>query len=415
MKELDWYESFQIDSIKAKKRQALKRKLAIGFYCIIGLFLLTQNMVSHSLYPRSGGIRMATKFFSPTPGNSEAIDKVHKLIASFSVSPVDLVVDGFENHDVVILGETHFVKATHDWLPESIPVIFRRSGVRDLAIEAESSQQDMMDTLLGAKDWNQTNCLELAARLGIPFVSFTRLMHSLHGMNKELLPENKVHVHLVDLPPTSKRNYNARNIQMARRIQERVLNNGRKCLFYCGAGHGYLDLDEIARNDSGKETKYWDSAGKLLEIENPGRVFVIKLFPRLHRGPWLPAIEAWSGAPFGILVKHLQEIDCQLPSHLQNQSRVERQGHGLHGIILLGTLLSLESCDLDEDVFERTSLFYTSEKVFPPILPVNNSLTRRFSSSNLLLNKLLFHLYFPDNVLARKKIYIGCLNRMLGL
>jgi len=87
-------------------------------------------------------------------GNKQVRD-LAEYVKETGKSPVEFVLESFKDHDVVILGERHYIKDNPLLVQELIPVLHKH-GINVLATEhARAEDQYLIDSLLAGADYDE--------------------------------------------------------------------------------------------------------------------------------------------------------------------------------------------------------------------------------------------------------------------
>ena len=109
-------------------------------------------------------------------------------LAAHGKPPVDYVVGLFDNHDVVFLGENHYVK--HDVLfVQSLFDPLYRAGVRTFATEfARREDQGRIDSLLAAPEWDEKLARAIVLDMFVlwGYQEYVNLFRSAWELNRKL-------------------------------------------------------------------------------------------------------------------------------------------------------------------------------------------------------------------------------------
>ena len=77
------------------------------------------------------------------------------------ISPENYIIEKFENHDVVILGEMHRIKHDPELIQKVIPLLYK-NGIYTVAIEfALYEDQPLIDTLITAPEYDEALAREI--------------------------------------------------------------------------------------------------------------------------------------------------------------------------------------------------------------------------------------------------------------
>ena len=185
------------------------------------------------------------------------IDKAAKELGVIAKPPIQYVVDKFDQHDVVFLGESHYVKENLEFLQELIPALYE-AGVHALVWEfANDHQQDKLDRLTTSDKFDAELADQLMADwYGFGYREYRDVYETVWRLNKDLAPDRpKFRIIAVNImEPYTKRDpalkgydqrakafggsvYNVINYHWSRIIDREVIQKDKKALIYAGFGH----------------------------------------------------------------------------------------------------------------------------------------------------------------------------------
>jgi hypothetical protein len=106
---------------------------------------------------------------SPPEISHELQEEMETWLAAEGRPPADYVLELFEDHDVVVLGENHLIR--HDVeLVHQLLERLHEVDVNVFAMEfARRSDQARIDSLLSAADWDETTAREIIFRMFMPW------------------------------------------------------------------------------------------------------------------------------------------------------------------------------------------------------------------------------------------------------
>jgi len=110
-------------------------------------------------------------------------------------SPIEYVVDKFEKHDVVILGEMHEVRENCELISSLIDPLYHKAGVRCLATEFLKHKNIVSaNKLITAQEYDQNLAIQLYRDLAQPMWGFKEYMDILKAIwtvNSKLDPQDQ--------------------------------------------------------------------------------------------------------------------------------------------------------------------------------------------------------------------------------
>jgi hypothetical protein len=183
-------------------------------------------------------------------------DELVGYLQERGMSPEDYVVSKFRDHDIVILGEHHFIKHDAEFVQSLIPVLYK-NGIRDLGIEFGCHElQDRADALVTGESYDEALARWLMFQWGSywPYVEYLGLYKKAWELNRSL-PEGapkfrivgldyKVRWDLVteDMPLLRWKSVlfkGPRDEHMARTIIDEFVKKRKKALVYMGQYHAF--------------------------------------------------------------------------------------------------------------------------------------------------------------------------------
>ena len=211
-------------------------------------------------------------------------------------TPEDYVVSRFESHDLVFLGEHHYIKHDVEFVQGLIPLLYE-AGVRDLGIEFGCHElQDRADALLAADAYDEDLARRLMFQWGTywGYVEYLGLYRKAWELNASLPPEAPkfrivgldYHARwdLLEEDMTTAKwkkvlHKGPRDEHMARVAIEEFVGRNRKALIYAGAHHACTrfhvpEFDPALKRVVGVNRR---SMGNIVHQQNRGRTFFIIL------------------------------------------------------------------------------------------------------------------------------------------
>jgi hypothetical protein len=204
-------------------------------------------VLAAALFPQKG----------PLPEVPEALrTTLVTYLREHAMAPAEYVVSKFRDHDIILLGEHHFIKHDVELVQSLIPLLYE-NGIRDLGIEFGCRElQDRADALVTAETYDEALARWLMFQWGTywPYVEYLGLYRKAWELNRSL-PEGAPKFRIVGLdykarwdlvrenmPP---RQWKAvlykgpRDEFMARTIIEEFVKKRKKALVYMGQHHAF--------------------------------------------------------------------------------------------------------------------------------------------------------------------------------
>ena len=182
-------------------------------------------------------------------------DKLARYLEAKGLAPEEYVASKFADHDIVFLGEHHFIKHDAELVQALIPVLYRH-GVTDLAIEFGCYElQAEADALVTAETYDEARARRLLFQWGSywPYVEYMGLYRAAWELNRSLPPgAPKFRIIGLDYRPRwdlleekmtrkqlVKRVFfkGGRDRHMADVVTREFVRKGRKALVYAGQYH----------------------------------------------------------------------------------------------------------------------------------------------------------------------------------
>ena len=230
------------------------------------------------------------------------------LITNYQ-TPEDYVISKFEDHDIVFLGEEHYIKQNLELIHKLIPKLYA-NGIYNLGIEfAKRKDQKLIDSLIYADNYDESLARKIMFRFSVwGYQEYVDIFKAAWEINRNL-PENKRKFRVIGLsinPDWSliktKEDRNSPEIMkqvwrnddpdvfMARTVMEEIIDKNEKGLIYAGSYHAFTKY---------KQPKYDISKNKFIEFVNKRMGNVIydkigdKAFNIYLHGHWINA-NGWS-------------------------------------------------------------------------------------------------------------------------
>ena len=177
-------------------------------------------------------------------------------LAERGMAPEDYVVSKFRDHDIVFLGEHHFIRQDVEFVRSLIPLLYE-NGVTDLGIEFGCSElQAEADALVAAPTYDEGRARRLMFKWGSfwPYVEYLDLYRAAWALNRSL-PPGAPRFRVVGLDYRARWNNlqekmtpalwrrifpeGPRDLHMADAVTREFVRKGRKALVYAGYRHAF--------------------------------------------------------------------------------------------------------------------------------------------------------------------------------
>jgi hypothetical protein len=181
-------------------------------------------------------------------------EKLAGYLRTRGFAPEDYVVAKFRDHDIVFIGEHHFIKHDAELIRSLIPVLYR-NGVTDLGIEfGRYDLQPEADALVTAAAYDEGRARRLMFQWGSywPYVEYLALYRAAWELNRSL-PDGAPKFRIVGLDYRPRWDLleedmtlklwrkvffkGSRDRHMADVVMREFVKKGRKALIYAGQYH----------------------------------------------------------------------------------------------------------------------------------------------------------------------------------
>lgn len=318
------------------------------------------------------------------------------------LAPEDYVASKFADHDIVLIGEHHFIKRDVEFVRDLIPVL-HRIGVTALGIEFGCYElQAEADALVTASAYDEARARRLLFRWGSywPYVEYLDLYRAAWELNRSLPPgAPKFRVVGLDYRPRWDLLVEAmtplrwakvffkgpRDAHMAGVVGREFVRKGRKALIYAGQAHASTRFDFPAYDFAERKVTGSDKErlGQLVYRAIRGRAFNICL-----HYPW-PSIEgpkAYDYPAGGAIDRVMKSAGAMRVAfdvvgtpfgRLTDKKAVYAQGRKgfvlgdfCDGYVFLGPFAECEGCTVDP-------LFVTEENLAEAVANLPNAAIRK--------------------------------------
>ena len=232
----------------------------------------------------------------PVRPPAEDLDNLAEYASAHRQDPVEYVVKKFETHEIVFIGEHHYIKHDVEFVQSLIPVLYGK-GVRNLGIEFGCyGDQGLVDQLVTAPEYDEELARRLMFRCFVEwgYKEYLELYRAAWRLNTHLgqgQPKFRI-VHLMpkydwsqltgnDLRPLERLKVKKGGFgetKMGRVILDEFVAKGQKALVYMGWNHAQTRYDL---------RKGWQ---RFLLPAKPGRLVYEKIgdgaFLILLHAPW---------------------------------------------------------------------------------------------------------------------------------
>jgi hypothetical protein len=253
-------------------------------------------------------------------------EELKSFVMENHLIPEQYVLDKFLDHDIVFLGEWHYVRQNPILVRKLIPLLHQR-GVNTLCLEfARRIDQPLIDSLLAGTSYDEQLARLITFRQYVHwgFQEYVDIYRSAWQLNQTLPPQGRrfrilglnnspdwSHIHADadrDNPDVMKAVWHGEDeSDWARVILERVVARKEKALVYCGAHHAFTEYRQPIVNN-GRFIRFGD-------VRVGNHVFAAigkRAITVLLHAPWKSAEgydSPWVRAGDGYIDAVLEELD----------------------------------------------------------------------------------------------------------
>jgi uncharacterized iron-regulated protein len=224
-----------------------------------------------------------------------------KWLDKHGATPLDYIVEKAQQHQVVVLGEYHERKDFLDLLNQAIPDLYKKAGVRVLALEVCNAEDDSnLETLVNGDQYDRALALEIARHEDWEiwgYKEYWDLLEAVWRLNKSL-PKGAEHMRIIGIdkrmdyqldelwrqnqltdPALIEKAKNQpdmykRDDWMAQNIEDGILSPGLKGVALVGLNHSFTKYGQPKLKD-GKLEKEWPRMSAILYGKYGDKIFQI--------------------------------------------------------------------------------------------------------------------------------------------
>ena len=292
------------DFVMKKKRLVLFLAVPIlALVVLVGVFIAESGSAEFTLPPL---VKV---------GDDQKVELLDYLSAR-GLPPADYVLEKFEDHDVVLLGELHRIRHDPLFVQELIPALYSR-GIRVLGFEfVYTEDQADVDRLLAGAAYDEKLAIDILRRPGgiWPYQEYLDVLKAAWRLNSNLPPDAEP-FRLAGLAPRidfekirfgtdgerreERHRLNSGDSIYAAVIERESLERGKKMLVYLGRHHAFSRFQHPNLDNNYEFTGSFAQrrAGQRLRAKYPDRVTTVML----HSPFWSPSYGTWI-LPFGGVV-----------------------------------------------------------------------------------------------------------------
>lgn len=243
-----------------------------------------------------------------------AEDPLRAYLRAEGKPPADYVLSRLDDHNIVILGEGHWLRRDAELVVSLVPELKRR-GVA-LAMETlQASDQEKIDALIAAKEWDVTAANALMKSANWPYVQYRDILEAAWCAKLRVIALS---------PPWDFREKGIRyDPFLADRLAALAVDEEHRVLVYCGMHHAFTRYQQVDRRRNGRATEFMDRFGNILWRKYGQNVFVIALDTPMWCGadkpesrmclPFNGAIESAAEGPVGFDILNSPIAELKFP------------------------------------------------------------------------------------------------------
>jgi hypothetical protein len=231
---------------------------------------------------------------------AEQKEKLVSYLKANGTPPEDYVVAQFSDHDVVFLGELHLIREDVEFVQRLLPELYRRAGVRALAIEfACSEDQASIDSLLADPlyQWDRATQIQRRYYGGMwPYQEYLDILKAVWQLNRGV-PAGADPMRLIALSPfidwekindgdstarqAEEQKLTLTDRHMAEVFLREAIAKGLKTLVYCGRSRAFTRFHQPIVRDGQLVGLDRGQLGNLIYQRIEGRAMTVLL-----HSPW---------------------------------------------------------------------------------------------------------------------------------
>lgn len=233
---------------------------------------------------------------------SMSADVLTDHLVSNGRPPADYVLSKFDDHRIVILGESHLGRRDTDLVRSLVPEL-RRRGIA-LAVEWLSFEsQARLDRLLAEPEWNAAMATAILRDADWPYIEYREILKAVWEANRTPIAMPLLRVLAIGLPSDFRERKLDYDATMAQRVRDYSTDGTKRVLVYCGMHHAFTRYLQVEHRDAVRATEFMDRFGNIIWRRYAQDVFLIALHKPHWCGPGADPAEA-SCPPFS------GAIDC---------------------------------------------------------------------------------------------------------
>lgn len=252
------------------------------------------------------GISTNNAIIADTPQHSDdtfPYDNYVKYLKEKGKAPTDYVIEKLKKYNIVMVGEDHWLKDHPQFISDLIKAIREDGSVKldYLAIEfANAGDQPLADEFIESATYREDLAIKILQGCvdfcGWPYKEVLDIFKTVWQENKKYPERKPIKILLTDNPYRARQMDGesfgflleqdieflagriSRDRYMAHILEEKVIDNDLKAIFYCGAGHSTYDFRDFGYNENTGDCLRYLPAGALLKILYPKLIVSIKLW-----------------------------------------------------------------------------------------------------------------------------------------
>lgn len=203
-------------------------------------------------------------------------DALQTFLAAEGKAPAEYIASKTAEHRVVIAGENHWQRADAELIAALVPAL-RQHGVA-LAMEFfHAPQQNDLDALLSANEWNEPLANSIMRGADWPYVQYRDILRAAWSANRTPSDAAPMRVIAIGPPDDWRKQGLDYDAFMAGRVFDYTKDEQHRLLIYCGMHHAFTRYVQVDRRRNGRAIEFMDRLGNILWRRLGEEVFVVAL------------------------------------------------------------------------------------------------------------------------------------------
>ncbi len=227
-----------------------------------------------------------------------------KWLDRWGKNPLEYIVQKSKNHELVIIGEHHYIKDYLELVKQAIPNVYHRAGVRCLALEVcNAEDNEKIAGLIEGDKYDRDLAYEIARsqNWGLwGYKEYWDLLEAVWNLNKAL-PRGAEHMRVIGIDKAMDYQLDAlwranqltdkslieeaknepdiykRDEWMAKNIEDEIIKKGAKGIVLVGFNHSFVHYAQPKLNKEGTLESEWPRMANLLYQKYLDKIFQVGL------------------------------------------------------------------------------------------------------------------------------------------